>query len=423
MSLDPQFGRAYASWAVSSYYTGDREKSEELYKTAFRMAERMSERERLRTYGTYYLTVAQAYQEAITNYTKLVELYPADSSGYANLAVAYFYTLNFPKAFESVRRALDLYPMSLKQRNNTAIFAMYSSDFAAAAQEATRVIEASPGYFQAYTPLAISAIVTGSGPGAPFYDKMASTGRQGSSRAAIGLADLAIYEGRYEEAVKALPAAIAQDAETNNGAGVAAKYIIVAEAEIARGARAAAVAAAQRALDASQAEAVRLAAARVYVAAGRESLAKQLATELSTQTQGYSRAYADIVRAEIALARRAPADAVDALRAAQKAADLWLVHFLLGQAYVEAGRFPEAIAEFDTCVQRRGEATAIFLDDVPSVRYLATLPYWHGRAQEGLGLSAQATANYKQFLTVRLAAGLCAPCAMPAFVRTKLAPQ
>jgi serine/threonine protein kinase/tetratricopeptide (TPR) repeat protein len=404
VALDPQFGRAYASWAVSTYYTGDRAKSEELYKTAFRMAERMSERERLRTYGTYYLTVAQAYQEAIDNYTKLVELYPADSSGYANLAVAYFYTLNFTRAFDSVRRALDLYPASLKQRNNAAIFAMYSGDFTAAARGATRVLETDPGYFQAYTPLALSAIVTGSGPGAPIYEKMASTGTSGNSRAALGLADLAIYEGRYEDAVKMLPAAIALDAEANNAAGVAAKHIVVAEAEIARGAKAPAVAAAERALGASQAEAVRLAAARVYVAAGREPLAQQLATELSKQTQGYSRAYADIVRAEIALARREPVDAVEALRAAQKTADLWLVHFLRGRAYVEAGRFPEAIAEFDACVRRRGEATAIFLDDVPSVRYLATLPYWHGRAQEGLGLSAEAVASYKQFLTIREAA-------------------
>ena len=55
-------------------------------------------------------------------------------------------------------------------------------------------------------------------------------------------------------------------------------------------------------------------------------------------------------------------------------------------------------------MRRRGEATAIFLDDIPSVRYLAPLPYWHGRAQEGLGLSAQAAANYKQFLATRTGA-------------------
>jgi tetratricopeptide (TPR) repeat protein len=147
-----------------------------------------------------------------------------------------------------------------------------------------------------------------------------------------------------------------------------------------------------------------LAAARVLVGAGREAQARDLATELSKQTQGYSRAYADVIRAEIALANRQPADAIDALRAAQKTTDLWLVRFLLGRAWVEAGRFPEAIAEFDACVRRRGEATAIFLDDIPSVRYLAMLPYWHGRAQEGLGLSTQAVANYKQFLAIRAAA-------------------
>ena len=178
----------------------------------------------------------------------------------------------------------------------------------------------------------------------------------------------------------------------------------------------------QQALRASRGETVVLAAARILVAARRETQARALASELSKQTQGYSRVYADIVQADLAMARRAPAEAVDALRAAQKIGDLWLVHFSLGVAYVEAGRFPEALAEFDTCVRRRGEATAIFLDDVPSVRYLATLPYWHGRAQEGLGLSAQAAANYKQFLSVRRAAS-------DALVRdagarlTKLAPR
>jgi tetratricopeptide (TPR) repeat protein len=95
------------------------------------------------------------------------------------------------------------------------------------------------------------------------------------------------------------------------------------------------------------------------------------------------------------------ADRVDRLRAAQRTADLWQVHYLLGVAYVEAGRFPEAIAEFDVCVKRRGEATAIFLDDVPTVRYLAPLPYWQGRAQEGLGLTAPASASYKQYLELR----------------------
>jgi tetratricopeptide (TPR) repeat protein len=404
IDLDPKFGRAYASWAVSSFYLGQREEATRLYKMAFSLIDRMSARERFRTYGTYYLTVAQAYQEAISNYAKLVEAYPADRVGHNNLAVAYFYTLNFEKAFESGRRALALYPASLKYRNNVALYAMYSGDFPTARQEATRVLEVDKNYFQSYLPLAVSAIVTGSGPGALIYERMASTGRRGASRAATGLADLAMYEGRYGDAAGALSAAIAADEAAGDRAGAATKYIILAEAELARGRKVPAVAAVQHALKASRVDSVLLAAARVLVAAGREASARQVAADLVRQTQGYSRAYAGIVNVDLALSKRSPVDAVEALRGAQKTADLWLTHFLLGRSYVEAGQFPEAIAEFDSCVRRRGEATAIFLDDIPSIRYLAPLPYWQARAQEGLGLSAQAAENYKQFLAIRQAA-------------------
>ena len=141
-----------------------------------------------------------------------------------------------------------------------------------------------------------------------------------------------------------------------------------------------------------------------YTTGARFNRANALAEELRGQTQGYSRVFAEIVDAELALARGAPADAVDSLRLGQRTADLWLLHFQLGIAYTEARHYLEAIAEFDICTKRRGEATAIFLDDVPSFRYLATLPYWRGRAQEGLGNPAQARQSYEQYLMIRSAA-------------------
>ena len=60
---------------------------------------------------------------------------------------------------------------------------------------------------------------------------------------------------------------------------------------------------------------------------------------------------------------------------------------LLGQAYLQGGFFVEAMDEFMLCEERRGEATAIFLNDLPTWRYMAALPYWLGRAQHGLRLS------------------------------------
>ncbi len=403
VELDPQFGRAYASWAASAFSLGDRQKAEELYQKAFGLADRMSERERLRTFGTYSLTVRQAYQEAILNYTNLVEAYPADGAGFNNLAIAYSYTLDFSKALEAERRALALYPASLDYRSKVAWYALYSSDFESAAREARRVIEMDSNYFQAYVPLALSAIVTGSEPAAPIYERMIAT-VNGASLGAIGTADLAIYEGRYSDAIRTLSTAVAADEKSGDAVGAAAKYIALAEAHVAVGARAEAAAAGAAAVRSSRSATVLLSAARVAVATGRDAEARSLSSDLSREAQGYGRVYSDIVQAELALTKRAAADAVASLSAAQKVTDLWLVHFLLGQAYVEAGRFREAIAEFDVCVRRRGEAAAIFLDQVPSVRYVATLPYWQGRAQEGLGLSKQAVEMYRQFLTLRQAA-------------------
>ena len=73
----------------------------------------------------------------------------------------------------------------------------------------------------------------------------------------------------------------------------------------------------------------------------------------------------------------------------------------LGMAYVQAGAYAEALSEFDVCQRRRGEAMAVYLDDVPTARYLAPLPYWLGRAQEGLGQRAAAVASYRKYLSHR----------------------
>ena len=67
---------------------------------------------------------------------------------------------------------------------------------------------------------------------------------------------------------------------------------------------------------------------------------------------------------------------------------------------VEADGRPPVLDGERAAQQRRGEATSIFFDDLPTFRYLAVLPYWLGRAQEGLK-SPAATASYERFLTIR----------------------
>ena len=85
---------------------------------------------------------------------------------------------------------------------------------------------------------------------------------------------------------------------------------------------------------------------------------------------------------------------------AQVALDTWLGRLSSGLAYLDAGAYTEAYSEFEICLKRRGEATAVFLDDVPSYHYLPSVYFYLGRAQEGLG-SPAAAVSYKRFLSLR----------------------
>jgi hypothetical protein len=59
------------------------------------------------------------------------------------------------------------------------------------------------------------------------------------------------------------------------------------------------------------------------------------------------------------------------------------------------------VSELELAEKRRGEGTALFLDDWPTTRELAALPYWLGRAHEGLSGLAAARTHYEAFLALR----------------------
>ena len=158
---------------------------------------------------------------------------------------------------------------------------------------------------------------------------------------------------------------------------------------------------ANEARTASSLESVAVAAARIYATIGDTDAAGEIATELSSKLQPQSRAYGLMIRGMIARQAGNLVPAIDAFRDAIELADLWLVRFELGRAYLEAEYYAEALGEFTACADRRGEATAVFLDDTPSFRYLASLPYWVGRAQQGLGMQSAASQAYGEFLALR----------------------
>jgi hypothetical protein len=130
-----------------------------------------------------------------------------------------------------------------------------------------------------------------------------------------------------------------------------------------------------------------VAAARILLRTDREADARKIAADLDRQINVGSRAYAKIIEGEIALQRHRPTEAIDAFRVATGLRDLWLARLDLGIAYLDAQHPAEALSEFETCRKRRGEASALFLDDQPTFRLLAPLPGWLAQAQKGLGMA------------------------------------
>jgi len=402
VQLDPQLGRAYSGWAISAAKIGRTEEADELWKKALALLDRMTEREKYRTLGTYYSRVVGNQEKAIENFTKLLELYPADAAGHNNLAIAYFRSLNMSKALEYGARVVKMYPKTQIYRDNYVLYAMYAGDFSGGANEARRIVAEVPTANHAFLPIAVESALAGKfADAADAYARMKSADTPGPSVAMTGLGDLAIYRGDFSEGERLLKEGIEGDEAVKDTVDRAAKLNALAELYEAQGRTALAVSTAQSVLKLGKQVEFVLPAARVLAHAGRKSEALVVADDLASRLQGRMRAYGSIVRGEIALHEGRVIDAVDQFRAAQKLADLWLTRYLLGVAYVEADAHAEALSELDLAQKRRGEGAALFLDDSPTVRYLAALPYWHGRAQEKVGLTSEARKNFDRFVALR----------------------
>ena len=409
IELDPNFGRAFAGLALTTSRLGRSAQAEEHWKKALSLLDTMTERERLRTLGVYYTSISRNYSSAISSFRTLVEKFPADAAGHNNLAVVYFLTLEFASARTQGRALLDIYPNSQLYRSNYALYAMYAGDFAEAKREAEAVVEQGSSFYKGYLPQAIAALDAGDIDAArAAYDAMATTGPRGASLANAGLADIAMYAGEFVAAAEILQRGIESDLGDNNVASAAAKYIVLAESLLETGSPDAAAEDLRRALELDGGEATTVSAALNYHRSGASEIAQEIAGGLAEELSPQRRAYGLLLQSLQDGAAGSHVEAVDKLSAALELADLWLLRFELGKAYLNAGYAAEALAEFEAAHARRGEAAAIFLDDVPTFRYLSTLPFWIAQAQLELGMSEAARRNLAAFLERRPGGGALA---------------
>ena len=236
------------------------------------------------------------------------------------------------------------------------------------------------------------------------YRKMETVDALGASLAASGLADIASYEGHYADAVRILEGGVAADSTAKNADNAAEKLAGIAQLQLLRGQKGAAVAAATKALSMSRAVPVRVLAARALLEAGEIAKAQKLADGLASDVQPETQAYAKMIDGNLALRRGDKNAATRMFSEANQLLDTWIGRFELGRAYLEAGQFVEADSEFDKCIKRRGEVLEIFLDSVPTIAYFPPTYYYQGRVREGLKSPGFAE-PYRTYLDIRGKAG------------------
>ena len=393
-TLDPDFGRGYSSAATAATNLGDRDKADEFYKKALEKIDRMTDREKFRVRGQYYLFARNA-PKAIEEFTALINKYPSDGAGLSNLANAHSQVRQFDQAVAIGSRVAALYPKNPLRQANAALYAMYAGKFEDAIAGGKKAAELNPTYALAFVSQGLASEALGKYDDAiAAYKQLAALpGSQG--RAALGMADLAMLRGRTAEASAALEPMLTEKLPPLQLARV---HNTLAGVRLTQGRTPDALKLAEGALAANTDPITRYESGRIFAAAGRAPRAKELAAELETSLVPDTQAYGMTLRGELQLLEGDARGAVQTFQQSLKLVDSWQTRYLLGRAYLVAEAYTEADAEFDACVSRKGEATAVYLDDVPTWRLMAPVYYYRGVTRSALKSISGATDAFKTFV-------------------------
>ena len=283
VELDPKFGIGYQGMAVASRGLDRQQDAEKYIKQALEQVDGMTERERYRTRALYY-GITGDFQNCVNEYGQLVAKYAADASARNNLAVCSNFLRDTKRAVDEEREVLKILPKRPLYHINLALHAAYAGDFETAESEA--LVAQTLGGAVALQPLAMAQLGKGNlSQAVETYQAMGKSEELGEPYMASGLGDLAIYEGRFSDAVRILQQGAAADMAAKESDKAAGKFAALAYVQLARGQKRAAADAAEAALKNSSAVKIRFLAARTFIEVGESAKGRTLAASLASELQ------------------------------------------------------------------------------------------------------------------------------------------
>jgi serine/threonine protein kinase/tetratricopeptide (TPR) repeat protein len=416
IELDPNFAMGYRAVGLGYAFLGQTERTSEYVTKAFQLREHASEREKLAITANYYQNVTRELDKAAQIYREWIESYPREYGAYNNLGLAYAAQGQYEKAAEIMRQGKRLAPDHASWYENLAIYTLALQRFDETRQirDDTRVRYGDDLILHtAFYALAFLG-----------WDSAGMTEQQqwfaGKPKyETFGLAltsDTEAYAGRAGKARELTKRAVDSAARTDNKEVGAIDLAIAAQREATYGNVTEARKIAAEALKlAAASQGVEAESALAFAMAGdttrAESLARDLGKRFPLGTQMQS-LWLPAIHAQLALDRKNPASALDALQAATFI-ELGNIPFVMntsclyptylrGEAYLADGEGTAAAAEFQKIIDHNGIVWNCWTGALAPLG-VARANALQSRTSEGAAADAarvRALAAYKDFLTL-----------------------
>jgi serine/threonine protein kinase/tetratricopeptide (TPR) repeat protein len=369
VQLDPEFATGYVSLALTYSTLGELDRAEEYFTKAFESRNHASEREKLLVSAGYYTYVTGELERAVQTYQETVASYPRDAAAYLNLGISYGALGQYELAAEATRESLQITPENVGLYENLANFMLALErieDASKATQEAqARKLDDLVLRNALYAIAFLTKNKAGMAEQQQWFSKNSKVENNGLALAS----DTQAYAGRLAKArqltMQATDCALRADSKEMGAIeweNAALRLAAFGDAEEARRNAATGLTLAP----ASRAVAVE--AALAYAMAGDTAQAQTTAQwlnkkyPLDTQLQWV---WLPAIRAQVALTRNHPADAIDHLRRTLPPIEYGQIEFInqiscmyptyiRGQAFLQAGKGGEAVAEFQKLLDHSG---------------------------------------------------------------------
>ncbi len=416
IELDPNFAMGYDALGSDYFNVGQLERASEYYTKAFQLRKRVSEREKLRITADYYSTVTGQLDKAAQTFQEAVESYPREAGAYGNSAIIYAEEGQYEKAAEATRQGLRLAPDYGVGYENLAVSTLALQRFDEARQNIhkaqARKLDDEGLHKLLYT---LAFLAEDSAEMAEQQQWFADKPDYENWGLALA-SDTEAYSGHLSKARELTKQAVGSAVRADSKEAGAIWQANAALEQAAYGNSAEARQSATEALKlAPTSQGVQNETALAFAMAGdtarAESLAQHLGKRFPLDTQMQS-LWLPAIQARLALDRRSPTAALNALQAAS-AIELGQIPFVInisclyhtyirGEAYLAAGQGSAAAAEFQKIIDHSGIVWNCWTGALAHLG-VARATALQSRTSQGADADAarvRALAAYQDFLTL-----------------------